>query len=104
MTIIFYIAVAVVALALGSFGTIAVQKSMARSRAKTIIDEAIREGEVLLQKEKLKGREEGLKIKDEAEKLANQRLAKVQSAESKMKQREMQLNQQQMLGLQHLIP
>ena len=95
MTIIFYIAVAVVALALGSFGTIAVQKSMARSRAKTIIDEAIREGEVLLQKEKLKGREEGLKIKDEAEKLANQRLAKVQSAESKMKQREMQLNQQQ---------
>ena len=95
MTILIYIAIAVLGLAIGSLGTIAVQKSMARSRAKTIIDEATRESDVILQKAKLKGREEGLKIKDEAEKLANQRMSKVQSAESKMKQREMQLNQQQ---------
>ncbi len=94
MTIIIYIAIAVVGLAIGAFGTVAVQKSMARSRAKTIIDEAVRESDVILQKAKLKGREEGLKIKDEAEKQANQRLSKVQSAEAKMKQREMQLNQQ----------
>ena len=95
MTILIYIAIAVLGLAIGSLRTIAVQKSMARSRAKTIIDEATRESDVILQKAKLKGREEGLKIKDEAEKLANQRMSKVQSAESKMKQREMQLNQQQ---------
>ena len=95
MTILIYIAIAVLGLAIGSLGTIAVQKSMARSRAKTIIDEATRESDVILQKAKLKGREEGLKIKDEAEKLAHQRMSTVQSAESKMKQREMQLNQQQ---------
>lgn len=95
MNIIIYLAIAVVALALGAFATIAVQKSMARSRAKTIIDEAAREAEVIRQKELLKGREEGIKIKDEAEKQANQRLSRVQSAEAKMKQREMQLNQQQ---------
>ena len=95
MEIVIYIAVAVVAIALGSFATIAAQKSMARSRAKTIIDEARREAEVLRQKELLKGREEGIKIKDEAERTANQRMQRVQSAESKMKQRESQLNQQQ---------
>ena len=95
MNFIIYLAIAVVALAVGAFATIAVQKSMARSRAKTILDEAAREAEVIRQKELLKGREEGIKIKDEAEKQANQRLSKVQSAEAKMKQREMQLNQQQ---------
>ena len=94
MNVIIIIAVAVVALALGSLATVAVQKSTARSRAKTIIDEATREAEVIRQKEALKGREEGIKIKDEAERQANQRLSKVQSAEAKMKQREMQLNQQ----------
>ena len=89
------IAVAVIFGAIGVGATLMVQKSMARSRAKTIIDEAHREGEVIRQKEILKGREEGIRIKDEAEKLANQRMGKVQSAEAKMKQREMQLNQQQ---------
>ena len=95
MNFIIYLAIAVVALAVGAFATIAVQKSMARSRAKTILDEAAREAEVIRQKELLKGREEGIKIKDEAEKQANQRLGRVQSAEAKMKQREMHLNQQQ---------
>lgn len=95
MNFIIYLAIAVVALAVGAFATIAVQKSVARSRAKTILDEAAREAEVIRQKELLKGREEGIKIKDEAEKQANQRLGRVQSAEAKMKQREMQLNQQQ---------
>ena len=95
MNPIIYLAVAVVALAIGSLVTVAIQKSMASSRAKAIIDEANREAEVIRQKELLKGREEGIKIKDEAEKQATQRLQKVQSAESKMKQREMQLNQQQ---------
>ncbi len=72
-----------------------VQRATGRSRAKTIIEEANREAEVIRQKELLKGREESIKIKDDAERQANQRMSKVQSAESKMKQREMQLNQQQ---------
>ena len=95
MSLIFYLAVAVVALAVGSLVTVAVQNRNARNRAKTIIEEAGREADVIRQKELLKGREEGIKIKDEAEKQANQRLSKVQSMEAKMKQREMQLNQQQ---------
>ncbi|MDE6628956.1 MAG: ribonuclease Y [Muribaculaceae bacterium] len=95
MSLIFYLAVAVVALAVGSLVTVAVQNRNARNRAKTIVEEAGREAEVIRQKELLKGREEGIKIKDEAERQANQRLSKVQSMEAKMKQREMQLNQQQ---------
>ena len=95
MSLLIYLAVAVVALAIGSLVTIAVQNMTARNRAKTIIEEAGREADVIRQKELLKGREEGIKIKDEAEKQASQRMSKVQSAESKMKQREMQLNQQQ---------
>ena len=95
MDIIIYLAIAVVALAVGALATVGVQKAMARSRAKAIIDEANREAEVIRQKELLKGREDGIKIKDEAERQANQRLQKIQSTESKMKQREIQLNQQQ---------
>lgn len=95
MDIIIYLAIAVVALAVGALATVGEQKAMARSRAKAIIDEANREAEVIRQKELLKGREEGIKIKDEAERQANQRLQKIQSTESKMKQREIQLNQQQ---------
>ena len=38
---------------------------------------------------------EELKIKNEAERQANQRMSKIQSIEAKMKQRELQLNQQQ---------
>ena len=95
MDIIIYIAIAVVALAIGALATVVVQKSLARSRAKSIIEEANREAEVIRQKELLKGREEGIKIKDEAEKQANQRLQKIQTTESRLKQREIQLNQQQ---------
>ena len=95
MDIIIYLAIAVVALAVGALATVEVQKAMARSRAKAIIDEANREAEVIRQKELLKGREEGIKIKDDAERQANKRLQKIQSTESKMKQREIQLNQQQ---------
>ena len=58
MDIIIYLAIAVVALAVGALATVGVQKAMARSRAKAIIDEANREAEVIRQKELLKGREE----------------------------------------------
>ncbi|MDE6756065.1 MAG: ribonuclease Y [Muribaculaceae bacterium] len=92
---LYYILAAVVGVALGYVITVAVQKSLARNRAKTIIEEAQREAEVLKKNKVLEAREEELKIKAEAEKQANQRFSKIQSMEAKIKQRELQLNQQQ---------
>lgn len=93
--IIYYILAAVAGIALGYVITVAVQKSLARNRAKTIIDDAKREAEVLKKNKVLEAREEELKIKAEAEKQANQRFSKIQSMEAKIKQRELMLNQQQ---------
>ncbi|MBR6746606.1 MAG: ribonuclease Y [Muribaculaceae bacterium] len=95
MDIIYYILAAVAGIALGYVITVAVQKSLARNRAKTIIDDAKREAEVLKKNKVLEAREEELKIKAEAEKQANQRFSKIQSMEAKIKQRELMLNQQQ---------
>lgn len=95
MEILFYILAALVGIGLGYVITVAVQKSLARNRAKTIIEEAEREAEVLKKNKVLEAREEELKIKAEAEKQANQRFSKIQSMEAKIKQRELQLNQQQ---------
>lgn len=82
-------------LVIGAVVTMLVQKSMARSRAKLILDEAVRDAEALKKEKLMEAREEELKIKNEAERQANQRLSKVQSVEAKLKQRELQLNQQQ---------
>ncbi len=94
MTIV-YIICGLVGLGAGYLLTLAVQKTMATSRAKTILENAGRDAEVLKKNKLLEAREEELKIKAEAEKQANQRLSKIQSQESKLKQRELQLNQQQ---------
>ena len=72
-----------------------IQRSLARTRAKLIIEEAQRDADDLKKTKILEGREEALKITSEAEKVANQRLSKAQSVEAKLKQRELQLNQQQ---------
>ena len=90
--ILIYTVVTLVGIAIGILGTIMIQNKLAVSRAKSIVEEASREGDVIRQKELLKSQQEGMKIKEEAEKQANQRLSKVQSAEAKMKQREMELN------------
>ncbi len=82
-------------LAVGVICTIIVQKRMATSRAKMIVEEANREAEVIKKNKILEAREEELQIKAEAEKQANARLAKVQQTEQRLKQREQQLNQQQ---------
>ena len=95
MEFLYYILAAVAGIALGYVITVAVQKSLARNRAKTIIDDAKREAEVLKKNKVLEAREEELKIKAEAEKQANQRFSKIQSMEAKIKQRELMLNQQQ---------
>ena len=91
ITIVVGVVVAVAAVLV----TVMVQKSSARSQAKIIIEEAQKDAEMLKQEKLLKAREEELQIKAEAEKTANQRIAKAQQIEAKLKQRELQLNQQQ---------
>ena len=95
MEILYYVLVGIAALLIGVVCTLVVQKSLARSRAKLIIDEANRDAETIKKNKLLEAREEELKILAEAEKQANNRLAKVQTAEARQKQRELQLNQQQ---------
>jgi ribonuclease Y len=95
MTALIYIAIGIIAAALGVLGTVAVQRSSAKSRAKQILADAEREAEDLKKNKVLEGREEALQITTEAEKNANQRMSRVQSAEAKQKQRELLLNQQQ---------
>ena len=68
---------------------------MARTRAKQIVSDAEKEAENLKTQKLLEAKEEEMRITSEAEKLANQRLSKVQNAEARAKQRELQLNQQQ---------
>ncbi len=94
-TILIYALVGIVALTVGIVGTITIQRIVARSRAKSIIEEATREADTIKKDKLLEAREEELQIKAEAEKQANTRLAKVQTIEARLKQRELQLNQQQ---------
>ena len=95
MDIVSYIVIAVVALAAGAGIALAVTRKNAKSAANSILEKAKLEAEVLKNNEVIKGKEQGLQIKSEAEKQANARLAKVQASEAKQKQREIQLNQQQ---------
>jgi ribonuclease Y len=95
MDFLIYLAIGVIAAAIAVAVTITVQRKMASTRAKLIIADAEREAEDLKKNKILQGREEALQITTDAEKQANQRMAKVQSAEAKQKQRELQLNQQQ---------
>lgn len=90
-----YIICSIIALAIGVLATFLIQKSLAKSSAKIIIEDAKREADVLMKNKLLEAREQEMKIKAEAERNANQRLAKIQSQEAKIRQRETQLNQQQ---------
>lgn len=89
------IIVGVVAAVIAAVITLTIQKTAAHSKAKTIMDEAQQEAEMLKQKKLLEARELELQIKAEAEKAANQKLSKIQQTEARLKQRELQLNQQQ---------
>ncbi|HIR38560.1 MAG TPA: ribonuclease Y [Candidatus Limisoma gallistercoris] len=92
---IYYVIVAVVAIAIGCGVTLAVTKKMAHSSAKNILDEARLEADVMKKNKMLEAKEEEMKMKAELEKEANARLSKVQAAEARAKQRELQLNQMQ---------
>ena len=95
MNVIILIMIAVVAAAIAVVATLIIQRNMASTRAKAIMEEARLEADVLKKNKLLEAREERIKITSEAERQAQSRLGKVQSAEGKIKQREMQLNQQQ---------
>jgi ribonuclease Y len=95
MDILYYIAVGIIAAALAVAVTLMIQRSMAKTRAKTIIADAEREAEDLKRNKVLEGREEAMKITSDADRQAAQRQSKMQSLEAKLKQRELQLNQQQ---------
>ena len=92
---VIYISIAIVAAAIATFATLAAQRRMAKTRAKQILSDAEREADDLKRDKVLEGREEALQITTDAEKQANQRMAKVQQAEAPQKQRELQLNQMQ---------
>ncbi len=95
MDILYYIAVGIIGAAIAVAVTLMIQRSMAKSRAKTIVADAEREAEDLKRNKILEGREEAMKITSDAERQAAQRQSKMQSMEAKIKQRELQLNQQQ---------
>lgn len=82
-------------LAIGIAGTAIISRIINRARAKGIIEEAKLEAEVIKKNKLLEAKEQEMNIKADAEKQANARMSKVQSAEAKNKQREMQLNQMQ---------
>ena len=95
MSVLYYIIIALLGVAAGAGVTLLVQQQSGKSRARILVEEAEREAEVLKKNKLLEAREQEMKIKNEAEKTASQRMSKVQSAEARIKQRELQLNQQQ---------
>lgn len=95
MNIILTVSLIVVALIVGGVVAHFINKTLLANRAKTIIEEAKKEAEVLTKNKLLEVKEEFLQRKSELEKQVNSRNSKLQSAEAKLKQREMQLSQQQ---------
>ena len=94
MTLILIISI-VASLAIGGVVAIAISRHIDKAKGKGIIDEAKLEAEMIKKNKIIEAKEAEMAIKSEAEKTANARLAKVQTAEAKLKQREMQMNQQQ---------
>ena len=90
-----WIIIAVGAAVVGYFIATMLSKKNASSSANMILEEARREAEVIKEKKILKAKEEELRMLNEAEKTANQKLQKAQSIESRAKQKEQQVNQQQ---------
>ena len=90
-----YILTGIGALALGVIATLIVTRIISKARGNGIIDDALLQAEKIKSEKIIEAKEAEMKIKTEAERQANSRLAKVQQAEAKQKQRELQLNQMQ---------
>ena len=82
-------------MALGVVATLIVTRMISKARGNGIIDDAKLQAEKIKNEKIIEAKEAEMKIKTEAERQANSRLAKVQQAEAKQKQRELQLNQMQ---------
>ncbi len=95
MEIVIYIIVAVVSIVIGLFIGQAIQKSMATSKARSIVEDANREADSIVKDKILEAKSESMRIRNEAERAANQRMQRIQNEENKIKQRQQQLNQQQ---------
>ncbi len=95
MTYIYIMIALLAGIAVGAVVLSIIQKSTGRSAAKSIVDEARHEAEIIKKDRLLEAEKEELRIKSEAEKSAQQRLSKVQNEEQKLRQRQNQLNQQQ---------
>ena len=67
-SIIILVVVAIVAIAIGVAATLLITRSMASSRAKTIIEEAKLEAEVLKKNKMLEAKEQEIAIKSKADK------------------------------------
>lgn len=78
MTTAIWIVVAVVALAIGYAVAMTMSKKSATSRANIIVDEAHREAAAIKESKILKAKEEEMKIINDAERNASQRMQKVQ--------------------------
>ena len=91
----YFILTGVGALALGVVATLIVTRMISKARGNGIIDDAKLQAEKIKNEKIIEAKEAEMKIKTEAERQANSRLAKVQQAEAKQKQRELQLNQMQ---------
>ena len=90
-----WIIIALAAAAIGFYVADSMSKKRAGSRARAIIDEAEREADVIKEKRILKAKEEEMKILNDAERTASQKIQKAQAGEQRVRQREHQLNQQQ---------
>ncbi len=95
MEVAIYIIVAIVCIVIGYFIGQAIQKSMATSKAHSIIENAEREADSIMKDKILEAKTESMRIQNDAERAANQRMQRVQNEENKIKQRQQQLNQQQ---------
>ena len=72
-----------------------VVNTIAKMRAKRIIEEANKDAEVIKKNKLLEVKEKFLSLKSDLEKQVNARNSKIQSQEAKLKQRELVLNQKQ---------
>ena len=95
MEIISLVITGLVCLLVGATVGFVIGKTLLKTRAQSIIEEAAKEAEVIKKNKLLEVKEKFLHLKADMEKQANARNAKLQSAEAKAKQRELQLNQQQ---------
>ncbi len=90
-----YVLIGVGALIVGVAATLIVTRMISKAKGNGIIEEAKLQAEKIKNEKIIEAKETEMKIKSEAERQANARLSKVQSAEAKQKQRELQLNQMQ---------